>query len=58
MANPDILSQRLEHLAFDRMMLDMTTPLIKSEEQRIHIEKKKKLLDEWIEELRGQTQDG
>lgn len=44
----ELTEERLRHLKFDRMKLNVSVPLVKNEEQRQHMEMKKQLLDERI----------
>lgn len=55
--NEELVKKRLEHLKFDRMMLDMSIPLVRSKEQREHMEMKKQLLNEWIAELESELEN-
>ena len=57
MVSKEIIKERLKHLTDGRYMLNFITPMVKSEEQKQEIDKKKDLLDAWILELEKQVND-
>lgn len=51
MIKKEILKEKIEHLKYDQQLLLLCKPMLYSEEQKQHNNKKIEFLESWIKEL-------